>query len=127
VNEHTLNADAPPPQPGTVEWAQQRQRTYELAMAKGNSAEHTAARRTVIMDFISVHNPKTAENPQPFLVTVDFASPVRVVNGRDIDMDHPKATGFFGMGRKPAYLRSENMPPKTPEDPVYALEYFAKT
>ena len=37
------------------------------------------------------------------------------------------ATGFLGMGRKPAYRKSEKLPPKKDDEPIYALEYFAKS
>jgi hypothetical protein len=127
VNDHTPHgAVALPPEPGSAAWVDDRRRAYELGAAKGGSPDHTAARRTIIMDFLGFHVPKTAANPQPFLATVDFAQPVRIVNGRALDIDNPKATGFLGLGRKPAYLRSEKMLPQKDDDPLYALEYFAK-
>jgi hypothetical protein len=128
VNEHLPHGVvAPPPPPGSAEWVNERQRAYELGATKGNSPDHAAARRTTILDFLGFHDPKTAAKPDPFLATVDFSQPVRIVNGRTLDIANPKATGLFGMGRKPSYLKSEKMPPKKEDDPLYALEYFAKT
>jgi hypothetical protein len=127
VHEHHLqSANAQAPEPGSEQWVLRKQRDYELAASKGNTPDHTAARRETIMDFLEVHDPKTHANPQPFLVTVDFAHPVRVVNGRTLDIENPKATGFLGFGRKPSYLKSDKLAPKKDDDPLYALEYFAK-
>ncbi len=127
MHEHEISTLPAGPHPsGSIEWVNEHQRAYELSIAKGSSPEHTAARRMTILDFLRFHNPGKAQNPQPFLATVDFAHPVRIVNGRDTDLEHPKSTGFFGMGKKPSYLQSEKMLPQKDADPIYALEYFAK-
>jgi hypothetical protein len=73
--------------------------------------------------FCEIHFGKS-EGHAGRLAEVDYALPVATVNGHGVDLVNPKGKEFFGMGRKPAYWVSERFPPKTAEDPIYALEYF---
>lgn len=115
-----------PPLQGTPEWVEMHQKAYEVAGSKGSGPEHASARVTVIKGFLKFHDPDKFAKSKAFIDTVDLGQPVRVVNGKDTDIQNPKGTGFFGRGRKPAYLASATQPPKAPEDPLYALEYFPK-
>ena len=95
-----------------------------LARSKGNGPEQIEARRRVALLFCKCHLPKeTPELQANRLAMIDYTSPVISTNAKGIDINNPKR-GFLGMGRKPAYFISEAIPPKKPEDPVYALEYF---
>lgn len=118
----------PPGQPlqGTPEWVEMHQKAYDVAGAKGSGPEHAAARTTVIKGFLKFHDPEKFAHSKAFIDTVDLGQPVRVVNGKTTDIQNPKGTGFFGRGKKPAYLASATQPPKAPDDPLYALEYFPK-
>jgi len=95
-----------------------------LARTKGSSPEQVEARKRVARLFCEIHLPdeKPAER-NVRLAGVDYTQPLFPTNARGIDVNAPKG-GFLGLGRKPAYIVSAKLPPKTPDDPVYALEYY---
>jgi hypothetical protein len=96
-------------------WNQQ----HTLARAKGKTPEQVAARREVVELFCRVHLPA---DPPP--TTIDYQQPIAVINGRTVNTENPKATGFLGLGPKPLYLVSKAIPPKTDQDPIHCLEFF---
>lgn len=91
-----------------------------LARSKGATPEQVAARQRVVKLFCGIH----FVNEPVEVAQVDYAEPVRTINGQGQDLQNPKSRGFMGLGRKPAYLVSAKFPPKKPEEPIYALEYF---
>jgi hypothetical protein len=96
-----------------------------LARAKGAKPEQVAARQRLAKFFCDSHfAAESAELRAGRLAQIDYTAPLATVNGRTVDVQNPKAKGFLGMGRKPAYFVSATYPPQTPEDPIYALEYF---
>jgi hypothetical protein len=96
-----------------------------LARSKGATPEHAAARQRVAALFCDTHLPaEPAAARAARLAKIDYASPVVTTNARGVDVSNPRAKGFLGIGRKPAYLLSEKYPPKGPDDPIYALEYL---
>ena len=97
-----------------------------LARAKGNTPEQIEARKRVAKLFCEIHLPdeKPADRDAR-LAKIDYTQPLFPNNARGIDVNAPKGTGFLGMGRKPSYLVSVKYPPQKPEDPIYALEYYA--
>jgi len=97
----------------------------EMAASKGASPEQQAARRRVVELFCSMHVPETTPGQtEAYLATIDLEQPVQVVNASGVDTNVPATRGLFGMGRKPQYLLSKALPPKKPEDPIYALKSF---
>lgn len=99
-----------------------------LAASKGKTPQQMEARRRVMELFCQLHLPKeTPDTIQTILDSVDYTFPVTTTNGRLVDMENPKGTGMFGMGRKPSYLVSKAFPPQNPEAPIYVVEYFAAT
>jgi hypothetical protein len=100
-------------------------RDSALAQAKGSTPDHIAARQRVARLFCEIHLPADAPDARAaHLASIDDSAPVANINGRTVDLQNPKAKGFLGLGRKPAYIVSERFPPQKPEDPIYALEYF---
>jgi len=96
-----------------------------LARTKGSLPEQVEARKRVARLFCQIHLPD--EKPperDARLAVIDYTQPLFPNNARGIDINAPKSTGFLGMGRKPAYIVSVKFPPRKPDDPVYALEYF---
>jgi hypothetical protein len=96
-----------------------------LAREKGSTPAHIEARKRVAALFCDIHFP--ADKPaarEVRLAPIDYTQPVSPANGRTVAANSSKPAGFFGMGRKPAYLVSEAYPPKTPEEPIYALQYI---
>jgi hypothetical protein len=103
----------------------QLQQDHKLALAKGQTPEQIVARKRVVNVFWEQHLPhEKPEALQAFTARVDFTQPLVSMNARGIDVNDPKAKGFLGLGRKPAYLLSRQFPPHTDADPIYALEYF---
>ena len=90
-----------------------------LARAKGHSPEQVEARQRVARLFARMHLKDQAP-----LAAIDFTQPLTSLNAQKIDVANPKSKGFLGLGNKPAYLVTQNFPPKKPDDPLYALEYF---
>jgi len=104
---------------------EQLQQDHKLALAKGQSPEQIEARKRVVKVFCEQHLPH--EKPdvlQAFAARVDYTQPLVSMNARGIDVQNPKGKGMLGLGRKPAYLLSQQFPPHTAADPIYALEYF---
>lgn len=96
-----------------------------LARAKGSGAEQVAARQRVAKLFCGIHfSTETADVMANRLAAIDYSAPLRAVNGRTIDVQNPRAKGFLGLGRTPAYFVSARFPPQKADDPIYALEYF---
>ncbi len=96
-----------------------------LAAAKGASPDQQAARRRVAELFCSIHLPTaTPDEVAARIAALDLGQPVQVVNAAGIDTSAPPARGFWGVGKKPQYLVSKAVPPKKPDDPVYALKSF---
>jgi hypothetical protein len=96
-----------------------------LARAKGAAPEQVAARQRVAKLFCEIHfTAESAEVRAGHLASIDYSAPLAPINARTVDPQNPKAKGLFGLGRKPAYLVSARFPPRKPEDPIYALEYF---
>jgi hypothetical protein len=96
-----------------------------VARSKGSSPEQIEARKGVARLFCEMHFP--ADTPaarDARLAQIDYTQPLSPANGRTVDTGNPKASGFLGMGRKPAYLVSAQFLPKKPEDPIYALQYI---
>ena len=105
--------------------ADRLQKDHALALAKGSSPEQIEARKRVVKVFCEQHLPH--EKPdvlQSFYSRVDHTQPLVSMNARGIDVQNPKSRGFLGIGRKPAYLLSQQFPSRTDTDPIYALEYF---
>lgn len=95
-----------------------------LARNKGNAPEQVEARKRVARLFCELHLPEEAVPARDArLAGIDYALPVATTNARGIDVNNPKA-GFLGMGRKPTYILSAKYPPKTDQDPLYALSCF---
>ena len=104
---------------------EQLQQDHKLALAKGQSPAQIEARKRVVNVFWEQHLPhEKPEALQALTARVDFTQPLVSMNARGLDVNDPKAKGFLGLGRKPAYLLSRQFPPKTDADPIYALEYF---
>ena len=105
--------------------AAQMQNDDKLARAKGSSPEQLIARQHVAAFFREAHCPTDApEVRAAHLAAIDYGAPVATINGRTVDLQSPRAKGLLGLGRKPAYWVSERFPPKSAEDPIYALEFF---
>jgi hypothetical protein len=101
------------------------QKDHALALAKGHSPEQIEARKRVYKTFSEQHLPQEKpENIQALAAAIDYTQPLVSMNARGIDVNNPKSKGMLGLGRKPAYLLSQQFPPKTDADPLYALEYF---
>jgi hypothetical protein len=101
------------------------QKDHALALAKGQSAEQIEARKRVYKVFCAQHLPKEKpEDVQALAARVDYTQPMVSMNARGIDVNNPKSKGLLGLGRKPAYLVSQQFPPHADTDPIYALEYF---
>ncbi|MGN6366892.1 MAG: hypothetical protein ACTHN5_01385 [Phycisphaerae bacterium] len=95
-----------------------------LARGKGSSPEQIEARKRVAKLFCEIHLPdEKPEQIEARLGQFDYTQTVTSTNGRLKKLDDPKG-GFFGLGRKPAYIVSQRCPPKTESDPIYVLEYF---
>ena len=94
-----------------------------LARAKGKTPEQIEARRAVVDIFCRMHLP---DAPPTLRDGVDYEQPVAGVNGRTASLENPKGGGLFGLGAKPSYLVSKTVPPKSDEDPIYALQYFPR-
>jgi hypothetical protein len=96
-----------------------------LAREKGKMPEQVQARRAVAEQFLEMHMPEDSTTARDALLAeMDYERPIRVINAAGMDVEHPKGTGFLGLGGKPAYVLSKRFPPKLAEDPIYALEYF---
>src|SRR5689334_19899287 len=95
---------------------------YLKSCAKGNSPEQIEFRKSAAKQFARIHLRAGESDPQ--LANIDFSHPVTTVNAQTINHANPKSRGFLGLGKKPSYLLTQNFPPKKPEDPYYALEYF---
>lgn len=103
----------------------QLQKDHALALAKGSSPEQIEARHRVVKVFCEQHLPhEKPETLQALYSRVDYTQPLVSMNARGIDVVNPKARGLLGMGRKPAYLLSQQFPSASDTAPVYALEYF---
>ncbi len=101
------------------------QKDHLLGMAKGHSPDQIAARKRVYKTFCDQHLPnEKPENIQALAARIDYTQPMLSTNARGIDVNNPKSKGLLGLGRKPAYLLSQQFPPKSDSDPIYALEYF---
>lgn len=100
-------------------------RDHELALAKGQDPEQIEARKRVVQIFFEQHLPdEPPEVVAAFLQKVDCTQPVVSMNARGIDVQNPKARGFLGFGRKPAYVVSKKYVPAHDHDPIHALEYY---
>jgi hypothetical protein len=98
---------------------------HELALVKGQSPEQIEARKRVVRLFFELHLPdETPDAVEAFLQRVDCTQPLVSMNARGIDVQNPKARGFLGLGRKPAYLLSKRYAPAQDTDPLHALEYY---
>jgi hypothetical protein len=97
-----------------------------LAQSKGTTPEHIEARKRVAKLFCDIHLAKeNAATRDAHLAAIDYTCPVVIINARTVESAAPKKAGFFaGFRRKPNHLLSTAFPPKKPDDPVYALEYF---
>ncbi|HEY4329746.1 MAG TPA: hypothetical protein VGN88_08415 [Phycisphaerae bacterium] len=96
------------------------------ARVKGNTPEQVVARKRMANLFLDAHfSDESPETRQARLARIDFNMPLFTVNGRGLDFDNPKSKGLLGMGRKPSYMVSSKYPPKTPQEPIYALEYYS--
>jgi hypothetical protein len=92
-----------------------------LAREKGSTPAHIEARKRVADLFCTQHFPRdTPAAIDARLAAIDFSQPVFPTDGRAAS----KPAGFFGLGRKPAFLVSDAFPPKAPTDPIYALQYI---
>src|SRR5262245_17899327 len=100
-------------------------RDTALALAPGATPAQQEARHNVAEQYCGIHFPQeSAEALTARLARIDYAQPVCVRNVRGLDVENPKRGGFLGLGRKPAYFISTVFPPKEPDDPIYALEYY---
>jgi hypothetical protein len=105
--------------------AEQLQQDHKLALAKGQTPAQIEARQRVVNAFCQQHLPQEKpEALQALMARVDCTQPLVSMNARGIDVQNPKAKGLLGLGRKPAYLLSQQFPPQTDADPIYALEYI---
>src|SRR5512140_3112455 len=90
------------------------QKDHALALAKGHSPEQIEARKRVYKIFCEQHLPnEKPENIQALAPQIDYTQPVVCMNARGLDVNNPKSKGMLGLGRKPAYLLSQQFPPKT--------------
>jgi hypothetical protein len=97
-----------------------------LARSKGNAPEQVEARKRVVKLFCEIHlSDEKPPERDARLAKIDYTQPLFPNNVRGLDVEAPKRAGFMGLGRKPAYIVSAKYPPKTAEDPIYALEYYA--
>ena len=104
---------------------EQLQQDHKLALAKGQTPEQIEARKRVVNVFWEQHLPHEKPDAlQAFSGRVDYTQPLVSMNARGLDVQNPKGKGLLGLGRKPAYLLSQQFPPHTDADPIYALEYF---
>ena len=100
-------------------------RDTALALSSGTTPEHQAARRRVADQFCGIHfSHESAPARTARLARIDYTQPVCVRNVRGVDVENPKRSGFLGLGRKPEYFISTVFPPREPDDPIYALEYY---
>ena len=96
---------------------------YSLASTNGTSDARVQARIRTVRQFFEIHLPTKLHSDQDaYLATVDLAQPVRYVNGRHIDTAQTPSRGFLGLAKRHQYLLSGAYPPKSPDDPIYALE-----
>jgi hypothetical protein len=96
-----------------------------LARAKGKTPEQIEARKRVAAVFCELHlSQQKPEEIQALLAAMDYDMTVSTTNGRNVDLENPKGSGFLGLGRKPVYLQSKAYPPADDQHPIYALEYF---
>jgi hypothetical protein len=105
--------------------AEQYKKDDTLARTKGKTPEQIEARKRVAALYLELHYPQVKPDEiQNVLAVIDYEMTVSTTNGRYVDLEKPKGTGFMGFGRKPQYLVSKAYPPKEEKDPIYALEYF---
>jgi hypothetical protein len=97
-----------------------------LAQSKGSTPEHIDARKRVARLYCEIHMPaESAADRDARLATVDYTCPVTNINARGMDPNAPRKGGLFGFRRASTIWVSAQLPPENPEDPVYALEFFA--
>jgi hypothetical protein len=107
--------------------AAQLQKDHALGLAKGPSPEQVEARKRVFKVFCEQHLPgEKPENIQALAAQIDYTQPMVSMNARGIDVNNPQAKGLLGMGRKPAYVISQQFPARSDADPIFALEYYPR-